>query len=225
MIKIENDIKRLYNDILTNLGHKVFKKYKYIRYIVTIIYTIFIFLIAFAKINFGIQFVLYSLLILSLFFTMQQMQRKTLQSYGFKRMRDYIKYELRKTLIQRKLFHSQLLKPIISSLDNKATIKYNPALLISFLFFIFNPFWSYFINKQLDKHIDLSKITISILLPALLILIFFFAPWIIYKVLMRTNKDLLSVLNELLYETIFKEINKSNYFYTSSAFRKDNSKD
>ncbi|EIR8460772.1 TPA: hypothetical protein RCH00_000507 [Listeria innocua] len=142
------------------------------------------------------------------------MQKKTLQSLGFKSMRDYLKSELRKTFIKKKLFHSQLLKPIISSLDNKTTIKFNPALLISFLFFIFNPFWNYLINKQLEGEIALSKITSFTLLLLTLLIILFAPPYIIYKILIKDNKDLLAVLNDLLYEAMYKEINKSSYFYT-----------
>ncbi|MBC2182738.1 hypothetical protein HCB33_05115 [Listeria sp. FSL L7-0233] len=130
-------------------------------------------------------------------------------------MRDYLKSELRKTFIQKKLFHSQLLKPIISSLDNKMTIKFNPALLISFLFFIFNPFWNYLINKQLEEKIALSEITSFTLLLLTLLLILFAPPYIFYKILIKDNKDLLAVLNDLHYEAMYKEINKSGYFYTA----------
>lgn len=215
MVKIESEIKRQYNDILANFRHKLAKKYKYTRYIITIIYFILAILIAIAKINFIFKLILCAILILLFFLVMQQMQKKTLQSLGFKSMRDYLKFELRKTFIQKKLFHSQLLKPIISSLDNKTTIKFNPALLISFLFFIFNPFWNYLINKQLEETIALSKITSFTLLLLTLLFILFAPPYIIYKILIKDNKDLLAVLNDLLYEVLYKEINKSSYFYTA----------
>lgn len=215
MVKIESEIKRQYNDILANFRHKLAKKYKYTRYIITIIYFILAILIAIAKINFIFKLILCAILILLFFLVMQQMQKKTLQSLGFKSMRDYLKFELRKTFIQKKLFHSQLLKPIISSLDNKTTIKFNPALLISFLFFIFNPFWNYLINIQLEETIALSKITSFTLLLLTLLFILFAPPYIIYKILIKDNKDLLAVLNDLLYEVLYKEINKSSYFYTA----------
>lgn len=215
MVKIESEIKRQYNDILANFRHKLANKYKYTRYIITIIYFILAILIAIAKINFIFKLILCAILILLFFLVMQQMQKKTLQSLGFKSMRDYLKFELRKTFIQKKLFHSQLLKPIISSLDNKTTIKFNPALLISFLFFIFNPFWNYLINKQLEETIALSKITSFTLLLLTLLFILFAPTYIIYKILIKDNKDLLAVLNDLLYEVIYKEINKSSYFYTA----------
>lgn len=214
MVKIESEIKRYYNDILANFRHELAKKYKNTRYIIIIIYFISAILIAIAKINFIFQLILCALLILLLFLVMQHMQKKTLQSLGFKSMRDYLKSELRKTFIQKKLFHSQLLKPIISSLDNKMTIKFNPALLISFLFFIFNPFWNYLINKQLEEKIALSEITSFTLLLLTLLLILFAPPYIFYKILIKDNKDLLAVLNDLLYEAMYKEINKSGYFYT-----------
>ncbi|EAD3258365.1 hypothetical protein EBF15_14750, partial [Listeria monocytogenes] len=183
MVKIESEIKRFYNDILANFRHELAKKYKNTRYIIIIIYFICAILIAIAKINFIFQLILCALLILLLFLVMQHLQKKTLQSLGFKSMRDYLKSELRKTFIQKKLFHSQLLKPIISSLDNKTTIKFNPALLISFLFFIFNPFWNYFINKQFEEKIALSKITSITLLILTLLFIFFAPPYIFYKIL------------------------------------------
>ncbi|MDT0013854.1 hypothetical protein [Listeria cossartiae] len=222
MVKIESEIKRHYNDILADFRHKLAKKYKYTRFIIIIIYFIFAILIAIAKINFIFKLIFCAILIWLLFLAMQQMQKKILQSLGFKNMRDYLKSELRKTFIQKKLFHSQLLKPIISSLDNKTTIKFNPALLISFLFFIFNPFWNYFINEQLEEKIALSKITSSTLLLLTILFILFAPPYIIYKILIKDNKDLLVVLNELLYEAIYKEINKSSYFYTSTALERIN---
>ncbi|EHH6116599.1 hypothetical protein J8O47_000176 [Listeria monocytogenes] len=214
MKKIESEIKRQYNDILANFRNELAKKYKYTRYIIIIIYFTFAILIGIAKINFIFKLISCAILIISLFLVMQHMQKKTLQSLGFKSMRDYLKSELRKTFIQKKLFHSQLLKPIISSLDNKTTIKFNPALLISFLFFIFNPFWNYLINKQLEGKIALSKITSFTLLLLTLLIILFAPPYIIYKILIKDNKDLLAVLNDLLYEAMYKEINKSSYFYT-----------
>ncbi|ENI8829983.1 hypothetical protein FZ028_09740 [Listeria monocytogenes] len=214
MKKIESEIKRQYNDILANFRNELAKKYKYTRYIIIIIYFTFAILIGIAKINFIFKLISCAILIISLFLVMQHMQKKTLQSLGFKSMRDYLKSELRKTFIQKKLFHSQLLKPIISSLDNKTTIKFNPALLISFLFFIFNPFWNYLINKQLEGEIALSKITSFTLLLLTLLIILFAPPYIIYKILIKDNKDLLAVLNDLLYEAMYKEINKSSYFYT-----------
>ncbi|EKZ4845832.1 hypothetical protein QO278_000483 [Listeria monocytogenes] len=214
MKKIESEIKRQYNDILANFRNELAKKYKYTRYIIIIIYFTFAILIGIAKINFIFKLISCAILIISLFLVMQHMQKKTLQSLGFKSMRDYLKSELRKTFIPKKLFHSQLLKPIISSLDNKTTIKFNPALLISFLFFIFNPFWNYLINKQLEGKIALSKITSFTLLLLTLLIILFAPPYIIYKILIKDNKDLLAVLNDLLYEAMYKEINKSSYFYT-----------
>ncbi|EHF3591712.1 hypothetical protein QI849_001040 [Listeria innocua] len=214
MKKIESEIKRQYNDILANFRNELAKKYKYTRYIIIIIYFTFAILIGIAKINFIFKLISCAILIISLFLVMQHMQKKTLQSLGFKSMRDYLKSELRKTFIKKKLFHSQLLKPIISSLDNKTTIKFNPALLISFLFFIFNPFWNYLINKQLEGEIALSKITSFTLLLLTLLIILFAPPYIIYKILIKDNKDLLAVLNDLLYEAMYKEINKSSYFYT-----------
>ncbi|ENH0452493.1 hypothetical protein ABVS07_001623 [Listeria monocytogenes] len=214
MKKIESEIKRQYNDILANFRNELAKKYKYTRYIIIIIYFTFAILIGIAKINFIFKLISCAILIISLFLVVQHMQKKTLQSLGFKSMRDYLKSELRKTFIQKKLFHSQLLKPIISSLDNKTTIKFNPALLISFLFFIFNPFWNYLINKQLEGEIALSKITSFTLLLLTLLIILFAPPYIIYKILIKDNKDLLAVLNDLLYEAMYKEINKSSYFYT-----------
>lgn len=215
MVKIESEIKRYYNDILANFRNELAKKYKYTRYIIIIIYFIFAILIGIAKINFIFKLISCAILIISLFLVMQHMQKKTLQSLGFKSMRDYLKSELRKTFIQKKLFHSQLLKPIISSLDNKMTIKFNPALLISFLFFIFNPFWNYLINKQLEEKIALSEITSFTLLLLTLLLILFAPPYIFYKILIKDNKDLLAVLNDLHYEAMYKEINKSGYFYTA----------
>lgn len=214
MKKIESEIKRQYNDILANFRNELAKKYKYTRFIIIIIYFTFAILIGIAKINFIFKLISCAILIISLFLVMQHMQKKTLQSLGFKSMRDYLKSELRKTFIKKKLFHSQLLKPIISSLDNKTTIKFNPALLISFLFFIFNPFWNYLINKQLEGEIALSKITSFTLLLLTLLIILFAPPYIIYKILIKDNKDLLAVLNDLLYEAMYKEINKSSYFYT-----------
>lgn len=70
------------------------------------------------------------------------------------------------------------------------------------------------INKQLEGEIALSKITSFTLLLLTLLIILFAPPYIIYKILIKDNKDLLAVLNDLLYEAMYKEINKSSYFYT-----------
>ncbi|EAD7947793.1 hypothetical protein ACH14_05380, partial [Listeria monocytogenes] len=162
---------------------------------------------------------IFILIFLFIFLIVCKLQLKTIHSLGFGEKRDYIIYELRNALIQRKLFHSTILNQVISSLDNKTTIKYSPALLISFLFFLFNPLWNYFLSSQIEERIDLSKIILSMLIPTTLI--FFIAfPFVIFPYLLRsTSKSLLPFLNELLYESIYKEINKTDYVYTSALLK------
>lgn len=104
MKKIESEIKRQYNDILANFRNELAKKYKYTRYIIIIIYFTFAILIGIAKINFIFKLISCAILIISLFLVMQHMQKKTLQSLGFKSMRDYLKSELRKTFIKKNSF-------------------------------------------------------------------------------------------------------------------------
>lgn len=221
MIKIEKEIKDLYNKILNNLGQEIFRKYKFK---ITSILIIYIFLVlAFAIFietrsnNYYVSIFIFILIFIFIFIflLMLKLQLKTIHSLGFREKRDYIIYELRTALIQRKLFHSTLLNQVISSLDNKTTIKYSPALFISFLFFLFNPLWNYFLISQIEQRIDISKIFLTMLIPTTVIF-FVTLPFVIFPYLLRsTNKSLLSFLNELLYESLYKEINKNDYVYTN----------
>lgn len=221
MIKIEKEIKDLYNKTLNNLGQEMFRKYKF--KIISVLILYFFLVLAFAIFieprsnNYYVSIFIFILIFIFIFLLVCKLQLKTINSLGFGEKRDYIIYELRTTLIQRKLFHSTILNQVILSLDNKTTIKYSPALFISFLFFLFNPLWNYFLISQIEQRIDLSKIVLTMLIPTTVIFFITF-PFVIFSYLLRsTNKSLLSFLNELLYESLYKEINKNDYVYTSSS--------
>ncbi|EAG7903793.1 hypothetical protein ACHWE2_001812 [Listeria monocytogenes] len=215
MIKIEKEIKKHYNKILNELGKKVKKKYKRAHFMLVVIYIILalVVIINTTLNNYSnyISFLIMILIILFTYLIMVKMELKTLHSLGYEKKSDYIQSELRKFLIQRKFFHSKLLEPIIASLDNKAVIKFNPALLISFLFFMFNPMWNYFITKQLEEQMAMPEILLNtLLLPVCICFLIF--PVIIVRIFLRsTNKSLVSILNEFVYESIYKELYKNNY--------------
>ncbi|EAA0172358.1 hypothetical protein CXR72_14750 [Listeria monocytogenes] len=221
MIKIEKEIKNHYNKILNELGKKVKKKYKRTHVALVVLYIILACgVIIIATLNNYSDFITFLSIIILVsltYFIMSKMESSTLHSLGYKKKSDYIQSELRKFLIQRKLFHSKLLEPIIASLDNKAVIKFNPALLISFLFFMFNPMWNYFITKQLEEKMAMSEIlSNALLLP--IFLCFLILPIITVRIVLRsTNKSLISILNEFVYESIYKELNKNDYVILSET--------
>lgn len=222
MIKIEKEIKNHYNKILNELGKKVKKKYKRTHVALVVLYIILACGVIIATLNNYSNFITFLLIIILVsltYFIMSKMESRTLHSLGYKKKSDYIQSELRKFLIQRKLFHSKLLEPIIASLDNKAVIKFNPALLISFLFFMFNPMWNYFITKQLEEKMAMSEIlSNALLLP--IFLCFLILPIITVRIVLRsTNKSLISILNEFVYESIYKELNKNDYVILSETKR------
>ncbi|CAK19497.1 hypothetical protein IBB56_00645 [Listeria welshimeri] len=219
MLTIEKEIKDIYIKILNNLGQEMLRKYKFKIISILILYIFLVFAFAIfiepRSDNYFVSFSIFILIFLFIFLLAYKLQLKTIHSLGFEKKRDYIIYELRNDLVQRELFHSTLLNQIISSLDSKTTIKYSPALLISFLFFLFNPLWNYFLISQIEERINLSKIILSMLIPTVVIFIITF-PLAIFPYLLRsTNKSLLPFLNELLYESIYKELNKNDYVYTS----------
>lgn len=213
---MEQEIKSYYNNIMNYLGQLINKKFRSLKRKVLFGYAFFglCIVIAFSS-NYlsnlttsllmaGIIFLLYIILYL--------MEKSVLKKMGFRNKRDYLKEKLKNALIFNNLFHSKLLESFIASLEKKTNFII-PSF-IQIITFISSPILTYLLTDS-QEFSKLGNIVFVLLLIIAMILSFTF---LVYRFLNSSRKELPIILDELLSECIFREINKKDFLPSNTIF-------